>query len=149
MTNHDILDLCRRLLAYEAALDTRERNTPAALYVSEKLRRHLSRLIGSAGFRSLLARALVLARAKDPALDVVHIQTDGALEGLTTMRDQIENPEAGLLLIVQLLALLTVFLGESLVLTLVFTIWPNLPGSEHRPLSEQRPLSEHRPLETK
>ena len=62
--NQDLLDLARRLISYEAARSAPPENTLAAVLVSEKLRRPLSRLAGIAGFASVLARALTLARRR-------------------------------------------------------------------------------------
>ena len=98
---------------------------PAVLCVSEKLRRPLSTLAGSSGFRSLLARSLTLAKAQAPALSAVKVKPDGSLEGLGS-EDQ--DAEAGVILIAQLLGLLVTFIGEGLVLSLVLDAWPNFTG---------------------
>ena len=128
--NEDLLDLAQRLLSYEAAQSAPEANTLAAVLVSEKLRRALSRLVGIAGFASALARALALAKAKVPALGAVQIKIDGSLDGFEDIGEQ-HRPEAGVILIAELLALLAVFIGHGLVLNLVLDAWPDLPGSEH------------------
>ena len=98
---------------------------PARALVAEKLRRPLVTLTGIAGFRSLLARALTLAKAQAPALNIVQIEPDGSLAGFGNDEAQIE--EAGLMLIAQLLGLLVTFIGERLMLTLVRDAWPDLP----------------------
>ena len=98
---------------------------PTALRVSEKLRRPLSTLAGSSGFRSLLARSLTLAKAQAPALSAVQVNPDGSLEGLGS-GDQ--DAESGVILIAQLLELLVTFIGEGLVLSLVLDSWPNFTG---------------------
>ena len=98
---------------------------PAVLCVSEKLRRPLSTLAGSSGFRSLLARALTLAKAQDPRLSAVQVKPDGSLEGLGS-GDQ--DAESGVILIAQLLELLVTFIGEGLVMNLVLDSWPNFTG---------------------
>ena len=95
------------------------------LCVSEKLRQPLSTLAGSSGFRSLLARALTLAKAQNPRLSAVQVKPDGSLEGLGR-EDQ--DTEAGVLLIAQLLELLVAFIGEALTMKLVLDSWPNVTG---------------------
>src|SRR5687767_2046261 len=51
-----------------------------AFRVCEKLRRPLSTLAGAAGFRSLLARALTLAKAESPWLEGLKINPDGTFD---------------------------------------------------------------------
>jgi hypothetical protein len=134
-----IRELAEGLLAYEAAADNpSEANVPAGLRVSEKLRRPLSTLVGSSGFRSLLARALTLAKAQAPGLSAVQIKPDSSLEGLSDLRNQ-DQAAAGVILVAQLLGLLVTFIGESLMLSLVLDAWPDFPGlipwrkSDHDP----------------
>jgi len=120
--------LARRLLAYEA--DAGKNSEPpesAAFRVCEKLRRSLCSLAGVAGFRSLLSRALALARAEAPSLSAVQVSTDGSLKGLDELgpqRDKDMANEGGALLIAQLLGLLLTFIGEGLTLRLVQDAWP-------------------------
>jgi hypothetical protein len=121
-------DLVQQLLAYEAAaLDASERNTVAMFRVSEKLRRRLITLAGTTGFRTLLARALTLAEANVPGLGAIQVKPDGFLESLSEFSDDGEAAEAGVVLIAQLLGLLELFIGETLVLRLVLDVWPDLP----------------------
>ncbi len=98
---------------------------PAVCRVSEKLRHPLSTLAGSGGFRSLLARAVTLAKAQEPRLSAVQVRPDGSLEGLGS---QDEDAEAGVTLIAQLLELLVTFIGERLVMNFVLDSWPNVTG---------------------
>src|SRR5450755_47308 len=115
-----IQELAQRLLAYEAArVNPCEANIPAVLRVSEKLRRSLSTLAGSSGFRSLLARALTLAKAQVPGLHAVQVKPDGSLEGLNDSGNGEQGAVAGVILIAQLLGLLVTFIGEGLMLSLV------------------------------
>ena len=121
-------DLAQRLLAYEAAaLNSSEQDTPAVFRVSEKLRGPLSTLAGATGFRTLLARALTLAKTHAPGIGAIQVKPDGSLEGLSELHDDGEVAEAGVLLIAQLLGLLVLFIGENLVLRLVLDVWPDLP----------------------
>jgi hypothetical protein len=122
--------LARQLLAHEAAiLNCSEHTTPAVIRVTEKLRASLTRLAGTAGFRTLLTRALTLAKmraADTPGISVVQVMPNGSLEGLDALPDDGETAEAALLLIAQLLELLVVFIGEHLVLRLLSDVWPGL-----------------------
>ncbi len=122
--NPKIWDVAQRLLSLESAAESRSNaNTYTALIVSEKLRRRLSTLAGTAGFRSLLMRALTLAKREAQVLDGVQVKEDGSLEGLNG-----EEAEAGAVLIAHLVGLLETFIGESLTLRLLNDIWPDLSG---------------------
>jgi hypothetical protein len=124
--NSKIRELAQGLLAYEVARDNvAEVNSPAWAHVAEKLRRPLVTLTGIAGFRSLLVRALTLAKAQAPELKIVRVEPDGSLAGFGNDEAQIE--EAGVMLIAQLLGLLVTFIGERLMLALVRDAWPDLP----------------------
>ena len=116
------------LLAYEAAAGKNsEPMESAAFRVCEKLRQPLCSLAGVAGFRSLLSRALALARAEAPSLSAVQVGADGSLKGLDELgpqRDKDMAKEGGALLIAQLLGLLLTFIGEGLALRLVQDAWP-------------------------
>jgi len=120
--------LARRLLTYEAAAGKNsEPSESEAFRVCEKLRRPLCSLAGVAGFRSLLSRALALARAEVPGLNVVQVSADGSLKGLNELGPQRDNgltDEGGAILIAQLLGLLLTFIGEGLTLHLVQDVWP-------------------------
>jgi len=120
--------LARRLLAYEAAAGKNSEPTESAAFrVCEKLRRPLCSLAGVAGFRSLLSRALALARAEAPSLSGVHVGADGSLKGLDELAPQTDKDmsmEGGALLIAQLLGLLLTFIGEGITLHLVQDVWP-------------------------
>jgi hypothetical protein len=120
--------LALRLLAYEAAAGKNSESTESAVFrVCEKLRQPLCSLAGVAGFRSLLSRALALARAEAPALSGVQVGADGSLQGLDELgrqRDKDIAKEGGALLIAQLLGLLLTFIGEGITLRLVQDVWP-------------------------
>jgi hypothetical protein len=116
-------DLAQRLLAYQnAAVKTSEPTEFAAFRVCETLRQPLCALAGIAGFRSLLSRALTLARAEAPSLNAVQVAADGSLRGLEDLRPQVDGDqarEAGIILITQLLGLLVRVVGEAMTLQLV------------------------------
>jgi hypothetical protein len=127
--------LAQRLLAYEAvAGENSEPAESAAFRVCAKLRRPLITLAGVAGFRSLLSRALTLARAEAPSLRSVQVAADGSLKGLDELEPQIVKEQArdeGGILIAQLLGLLVTFLGEGLTLHLVQDVWPEAAFDGH------------------
>ena len=78
--------LAQRLLTYEAVAGKNSETTESAAFrVYEKLRRPLCALAGVAGFRSLLSRALTLARAEAPSLSAVQVAADGSLQVLTIL----------------------------------------------------------------
>ena len=122
-------DLARRLIALEVARDESP-GAPSggAIRVCDRLRLSLSRLTGVAGFRSLMSRALALAKAEVPSLATAQVQPDGSLERLDgTGRDQgaSASSEAGVVVVAQLLGLLMIFVGEPLTLRLVRDAWPD------------------------
>ena len=113
--------LAQRLLTYEAvAGNNSEPAESAAFRVCTKLRRPLITLAGVDGFRSLLSRALTLARAEAPSLSSVHVAADGSLKGL----DELASQGVGAILIAQLIGLLLTFIGDGLTLRLVQDVWP-------------------------
>ena len=116
-------DLAQRLLAYEnAAGKTSEPTEFAAVRVCERLRQPLITLAGVAGFRSLLSRALTLARAEGPSLSAVQVAADGSLKGLDELKLQPGKEQArdgGAILITQLLGLIVRVVGEAMTLQLV------------------------------
>jgi hypothetical protein len=123
MTPSQTRDLAQRLLANEnAAGKTSESTEFAAIGVCERLRQPLITLAGAAGFRSLLSRALTLARADVPCLNAVQVAADGSLQGLDELRPRVDADqarEAGIILITQLLGLLVRVVGEAMTLQLV------------------------------
>jgi len=90
-------------------------------------------LVGNAGFRTLLARALTLATAEIPWLRGVKVNADGALEGWEEPYVQLGPDkflEGRVVLLAQLLGLLVAFIGESLTVRLVREVWPKLTISD-------------------
>ena len=120
--------LAQRLLTYEAvAGENSEPAESAAFRVCAKLRRPLITLAGVAGFRSLLSRALTLARAQAPSLSAVRVAADCSLQGLdelASLTDEKQSRDGGAILIAHLIGLLLSFIGEGLTLRLVQDVWP-------------------------
>jgi hypothetical protein len=124
-------DLAQRLIAYESAAGkTSEPTKLAPFRVCETLRQPLCTLAGVAGFRSLLSRALTLAKAEAPSLSVVQVAADGSLQGLDELEPQIDKDparDAGVILVAHLIGLLLFFMGEGLTLRLVISeVLPHL-----------------------
>jgi hypothetical protein len=118
----DTWDLAGRLIAYETSRD--------GFLVVEKLRPNLATLMGKAGFRALISRALALATSNAAGLRTVHVGADGSFEGLNVTGSQAtarEIAEGGVVLLSELLGLLMAFIGEGLTLRLLRDVWPELP----------------------
>ena len=123
-------DLARSLLAYEAvAGQSSEPTASVAVRVCEKLRGPLCLLAGVAGYRSILVRALALARAEAPSLGALQVTVDGSFQGfgeVASQTDKDHTSEAGVFLTAQLLGLFISLLGAALTLQLVQDVFPNL-----------------------
>jgi hypothetical protein len=129
-TNPKMRDFANRLIAIETGEnESSETGTPAAVHVAEKLRRHLSTLMGNAGFRGLLSRALALAGAEVRWLRSVEVKADGSLAGLEehAQLKPDEFLEGSIALLDELLGLLVAFIGEDMTLRLVRDVWPGVP----------------------
>ena len=101
----------------------------AAFPVPEKLRPHLTTLMGNGGYRALLLRSLALATAEVPSLQATHVAADGRLagsDGLESGIDQEAIAEGRVIVVAQLIGLLVAFIGEKLTLQLVREVWPKL-----------------------
>lgn len=122
-------DFAGRLIAHDAREAGALGAPPGAFPVPEKLRPHLTTLMGNGGYRALLLRSLALATAEVPSLQAARVAADGRLEGF-------EGPEAGMdrdglaegrvIVVAQLIGLLVAFIGEKLTLQLVREVWPTL-----------------------
>lgn len=125
-TTPELRTAAERLLALEAGAGQRAvAKLPAAARVNERLRQVLSTLLGAAGFRALLARALTLAKAEAPELSAVQVEADGSLAGLSVDESGKRHFANGeVVLVAHLLGLLVIFVGEALMLRLVNDMWP-------------------------
>jgi hypothetical protein len=125
--------IAERLIAYEATgIKSSEPKIPAAFRVCEKLRLLLRSLAGAAGFRSLISRALILAKIEVPWLAALELKADGSLECPKKIAelDQGEIAKGEVVLVAQLLGLLVTFVGEPLTLRLLQDVWPGAPIDE-------------------
>jgi hypothetical protein len=123
-----MLHITQHIISEERLADNHsDTDARAAFRVCEKLRRSLSVLTGVMGFRSVLARAMVQAKAKAPWLGELRMGLDGSLELPAELEARVGAEEAargGAVLIESLLALLVTFIGEALTLRLVQDVWP-------------------------
>ena len=122
--NPAVWRLARHLLELHA-----DRSEHATLITFGKLRLHLSKLVGVAGFHSLFARALALTKRETGWLEAVRVQADGTLQGFSEAAQE-QNAETiaegSTALLMQMLNLLIIFVGEALTLLLVGQIWPEI-----------------------
>ena len=139
----EIRNLARRLLDFEAAhANSSDARVDVAVQVIEELRLRLIKLAGVDGFRSLLSRALTLAKAEVPSLSMVQVRADGSVEGFNGI-EQSQEPgsaeQTGIVLVAHLLELLVTFIGAPLTLRLVNDKWPDasMDGTDLR--TEENP----------
>ena len=129
MIPQETRDLAQQLLAHETAAGKAPETTEsAAVRVCERLRQPVCGLAGVAGYRTLLSRALALARAEVPGLSRLQVTADGSLQSLGELQPQIDQDhaeEGGVILIAQLLGLFLTFLGAALTLQLVQNVSPH------------------------
>jgi hypothetical protein len=101
----------------------------ASFQACDRLGRTLTKVVGPAGFRSLLSRAVVLAKTEVPALISVSVLPNGTLGGHMVGNDRSEKEQltsGASILLAQLLGLLNAFIGESLTMQLVKEAWPQV-----------------------
>lgn len=124
-------DLARWLLDFEAAAGKSSDGDFYAVYqVCGKLRSFLSELAGVAGYRSVLCRALALAKAEAPGLKAFNVDQDGNLEILVKKgsgKQSAELSNGDLILVSKFLELLDTFIGEKLTQKLIHDVWPEAP----------------------
>jgi len=117
-------ELARRLMALETSRDaTPAKSGSDAARVCEKLRVPLAKLAGTAGYHSLISRAIAIAKANARALGPVEVRLDGSLAGFEKVEEN--DAEAGVAVLVHLLNLLVTLIGEPLTLGLVRDAWPD------------------------
>ena len=143
-----IQNLARQLLAGEpASVESSHGDADQAVRACEKLRAPLTKLIGAAGFASLLSRALALARRQAPALKGLRVGADGLLTGFNEVQQDSGAAEAaadagrhwGAVLVAELLGLLVTFIGEPLTMSLVREAWSDASIESMTLSSEENP----------
>jgi hypothetical protein len=124
-TRPAITNLARRLMALEAACAPSDQPVDAVVLVCQKLRTPLAKLVGVIGFRSLMSRAVAMAKVEVPSLEALQVRPDGSLGECPSGMEWDQVPEGGAVVVAQLLNLLVTIIGESLTLRLVNDAWPN------------------------
>jgi len=146
MLPQETQEWARRLLVHEAiAGKTSESSESVAVRVCARLRPPLCALAGVAGYRSLISRALMLAKTQASCLGAVRVTEQGSLQGLREPEfygGRNHPAEGEVILIAQLLELILTFLGTPLTLRLVQA---ELSPSE---VNLSAGLDEHLPFET-
>jgi hypothetical protein len=122
--------LAQQLVIGESSPQTPQNNDlDQAVLACEKFRVPLTKLVGTAGFSMLLARAVALAMKQDLSLTPLRVGNDGSLSGIEEVREGLNgsHPEhkGGAIVMAELLGLLVSFIGLSLTLTLVCEAWPD------------------------
>ncbi len=122
-------EFASRLLVHVAAMSKPASGDPSAVCrICEELRVPLGKMLGVEGFRSLLARAQVLASADVPWLKAMVIEQDGSFTGLQERMVRLDvraTADGELALVGHLLGLLVVFIGPALTLRLLHEVWPD------------------------
>jgi len=125
VTTPAMRELAGRLVALEAATDERpEASGSDVARACEKLRGPIVKFAGIAGYRSLLSRAVVIAKSETASLETLQVRLDGSLEGLRESGQM--DAMTGIAVLVHLLSLLVTFIGEPLTLVVVSDAWPDL-----------------------
>jgi hypothetical protein len=123
-------NLVRSLIAAERRKsDSQDTDARAAFRVCEKLRQSISALAGVVGFRTLLTRAVALAKADAPWLAQLKIEPSGSLsipDSVDRDTDESAAAKGGEALVAQVLELLATFIGEALTRRIVQQIWPKI-----------------------
>ncbi len=118
-----------------------------AVNVCKQLQAVLTAFAGAEGFRSLLTRALTVAKTQEPLLLTVSIREDGSVAGLETssapsgeaQKKKTRYESKGVHLVAELLDLLVIFVGQSLTIQLVRSAWPDARPGEIRMRIEDQP----------
>ncbi len=121
--------LAARIVALETRGDSADVTSPPVYIAIGKLSPHLSTLMGKAGFRALLGRALALASADSGWLRAVRVNPDGTLDDPLDVASQIgpeEIAEGRVALFSRLLELMITFIGEHLTVRLLREVWGEL-----------------------
>jgi CheY-like chemotaxis protein len=118
----NLVGLARVLLAHESTEKKSGDNSPTIFRVFDKIRNPLLNVADETGFRSILARALALAKPEVGWLWPVKVSDSGSFEGLGLAEESITPAEISrgeAAIIAQMLGLLFTFLGESMTRSLL------------------------------
>jgi CheY-like chemotaxis protein len=118
----NLTSLAKNILAIESLTGRIGENTPTIFRVCDKMRNPIQNLAGETGFRSILARALILSKPEVPWLFPVKISIGGFFEGLALAEEKLtplEISRGETIMVAQILGLLFTFLGESMTYVLL------------------------------
>jgi CheY-like chemotaxis protein len=113
----NLTNLAKCILASESFARTSGDDSPTIFRVCDKMRGPLQNLAGETGFRSIVARALILAKSEVAWLWPVKISDSGFFEGLALAEEKLSPLEVSrgeTVMVTQILGLLFTFLGESM-----------------------------------
>jgi hypothetical protein len=126
--NPKLKNFARRLLAHEARFSKAAPGTRSAAFrVGEKLRRTLGTLMGTGGVRALFSRSLAMARNDVSWLQGLEVKENGSFQGLDEAEAKLKEDEIALgevALVTHVLQLLVTFIGPSMTLNLIQSLWP-------------------------
>ena len=132
--SHQAQDLAVQLLGYSRNDALSHEDLSAAVTGAfDTLRAHLSVRLGSEGYRTLLIRAVALARTEYPWFAVLQVDDEARLNGFAEAAratDLGSAFEAGVLLISCLVGLLQIFIGDDMTLNLLQNALPDSAGSK-------------------
>lgn len=121
-------DLAILLLDYERGEgDGLTELTHAVESAFMKLCLHLSRRMGSAGYRALLTRSLALAAADAPWVAAIRAASDGTMEGFAEAakpQSVSDAFEGAVVMTACFIGLLDTFVGRDLSMRLLGAVWP-------------------------
>ena len=116
-----------QVIALECRTIDNKAGARPALRVCDKLRLPLNILVGAVGYRSLLTRALMLAKSETSWFDGSTVDAGGSItpsaEAAATL-ESAEGAQAGAAVVAHLIGLLISIIGESLTVRLLQDIWP-------------------------
>jgi hypothetical protein len=125
-TTPQLRELAHHLISAASRTDA---EAPGIISVVKGMDTVLTRLARRTGSRSLIARAVSLAKASEPSLKAISPSAEGVLESLEEVLSK-AGPEDRFrdeaLVVAHLLGLLHTFIGERLTLQLITEVWPDL-----------------------
>ncbi len=132
VTEKSVEDLAARIVSDEAKrIPPTAHDADLILGICDKMHPMLSRLAGSISYRSLLVRALALAKPKAKTLGALRFERDGRL--VFDPEDpaaQHLNPatvrQDAIVLITAFLNLMMLLIGEVLTVRIVRQVWPEV-----------------------
>jgi hypothetical protein len=130
-----LLEAVRRLLEVEAGGEGHAagQEVATATRFHDKLARHLSPVVGEAGFDALFSRSIKMTKSTFPSL--CELETTGSPQSvLSRFFEHLEKEDPASVqaftesLVMTLLGMLSAFIGEGLTWQLLRNAWPTLPN---------------------